>query len=320
MIERSTEQYSLGRVDAAAGQSGRRYAVLSITAALVTIGFKLWAWLVTGSVGLLSDAAESFINLAAAIVALWALHFAARPPDDEHAYGHSKAEYFSSGLESALILVAALSIGATAWGRLQAPQPLENVGLGIAASLAATLVNGGVAAVLLRAGRRLNSIALSTGAHHLLTDVYTSIGIILAVLLVPLTGWLVLDPLIAFAVAANIVWAGVRLLRDTASGLLDRALPQEEQRIITRILSEHSERGIMFHAVRTRVAGQRRFVSLHVLVPGNWSVQRGHALCEEIEGEIIGALPKTTIFTHLEPLEDPASWQDQELDRLMSGR
>jgi len=290
--------------------------VLSIAAAVFTIGLKLGAYYLTGSVGLFSDAAESVVNLVAAVAALWALTFAVRPPDEEHAFGHSKAEYFSSGLESALIIIAAAWIGTTAWGRLMDPQPLENVGLGLSITLCAAALNGVVALVLLRAGRRLRSITLRADAQHLLTDVWTSVGVVLGVVMVQLTGWLVLDPVIGLAVAANIVWTGFRLLRDTAEGLLDRALPPGEQELISGVLSRYENQGIRFHALRTRAAGQRRFVSMHVLVPGRWTVKRGHDLSERIEGELANALQgNTTFFIHIEPSEDPASFEDQNLDR-----
>lgn len=297
-------------------KSARSYAVLSIGAAILTIALKFGAYRLTSSVGLLSDALESGVNLVAALVAFWALGFAAKPPDTTHAYGHSKAEYFSSGLEGALILVAAASIAVAAWERLFHPAPLEQLGVGLGLSLVATAVNGGIALVLLRAGRRLRSITLRADAHHLLTDVWTSVGVVLGLLLVKLTGWLVLDPIIALLVAVNIVWTGVKLLRETGSGLLDAALPAAEQQIITDILSPYDSRGIQFHALRTRVAGSRRFVSFHVIVPGEWTVQRGHDLCEEIELAIAKALPDTHVMTHLEPLEDPVSWDDRSLDRL----
>ena len=300
------------------GRSARFYAVLSIVAAVTTIGLKFGAYLLTGSVGLFSDAAESVVNLVAAVTALWALTLAARPPDEEHAFGHDKAEYFSSGLESALVLIAAALIAATAIPRLFDPQPLENVGVGLGVTLVASAVNGGVALVLLRAGRRLRSITLEADARHLLTDVWTSVGVVLGVVLVGLTGWLVLDPLIALLVAANIVSTGVRLLRDTGQGLLDRALPGEDQAKIQKVLVRHEERGIRFHAVRTRAAGQRRFVSMHVLVPGGWTVKRGHDLAEEIENDIARELPQSTFFVHVEPAEDPASFADQALDRERS--
>jgi len=295
--------------------SARRYAVLSIAAAVITIGLKLGAYLLTGSVGLFSDAAESLVNLVAAVAALWALIYAARPPDEEHAFGHNKAEYFSSGLESALILVAAVWIGLTAWDRLMDPQPLQNVGLGLGVTLVASAINGGVALVILRAGRRLRSITLRADAHHLLTDVWTSLGVVLGIVTVQLTGWLVLDPLIALLVTANILWTGVRLLRDTAQGLLDPALPLEDRKAITEVLSRYERQGIRFHALRTRASGPRRFISMHVLVPGEWTVQRGHDLSEQIERELAAVLPQSTFFIHIEPSEDPASFADQTLDR-----
>lgn len=297
------------------GWSARHYAAFSVVVAVVTISLKLGAYLLTGSVGLFSDAAESVVNLVAAVAALWALTLAARPPDEEHAFGHNKAEYFSSGLESALIIVAAGWIGWTAWGRLMDPQPLENVGIGLGITLLATAVNGGAALVILRAGRRLRSITLRTDAHHLLTDVWTSLGVIVGVAAVALTGRLVLDPLIALIVAANIVWTGVRLFRDTLQGLLDRALPAEDLQTISEILAQYEREGIEFHAVRTRSAGQRRFISMHVLVPGRWSVQKGHDLSEAIEASLREKLPGSTFFIHIEPSEDPASFEDVDLDR-----
>jgi cation diffusion facilitator family transporter len=304
-----------GAAPAGIWSSARSYAVLSIVAAVLTIALKLAAYLLTGSVGLFSDAAESVVNLVAAVAALWALIYAARPPDEEHAFGHSKAEYFSSGLESALIIIAAVWIGITAWERLIDPQPLQNVGLGLSMTLVAAGINGGVALVILRAGRRLRSITLRTDAHHLLTDVWTSLGVVLGVALGQLTGWLVLDPLIGLLVAANIVRIGIRLLRDTASGLLDRALPPEDREAISKVLSRYEQRGIRFHALRTRASGQRRFISMHVLVPGRWTVQQGHDLSEGIERELAAALPQSTFFIHIEPSEDPASFADQSLDR-----
>jgi cation diffusion facilitator family transporter len=319
MTEQSPATISIRREHGQTGvpeRPARFYAVLSVVAAVLTIGLKLGAYLLTGSVGLLSDAAESVINLVAAVAAVWLLTVAARPPDEEHAYGHTKAEYFASGLESALILVAAAGIVWVAVGRLLQPAPLENVGIGLAVSLVATAINGGVGVVLLRAGRRLRSITLTADAQHLLTDVWTSLGVAAGVALVGLTGWLVLDPLVALLMAANIVRIGIRLLSDSAHGLLDTALPGEDQEVIANVLSKYEAQGIQFHALRTRGAGQRRFISLHLLVPGAWSVQRGHALCEQIEKDIIDALPMSTVFTHLEPLDDPVSWADQELDRV----
>ncbi|MEJ6480238.1 cation diffusion facilitator family transporter [Nostoc punctiforme UO1] len=297
------------------GRTVRSYAFLSIGAAVVTIALKFGAYLLTGSVGLLSDAIESCVNLAAALIALWAVTYAAKPADAEHTFGHSKAEYFSSGAEGALIIVAAISIGVEAWGRLLHPEAIAQVGLGLALSMLATAVNGGVAFVLLKAGRRLRSITLRADAHHLFTDVWTSGGVIVGIFLVQVTGWLVLDPIIALLVAVNIVWTGFRLLRESFFGLLDTALPIEEIETIRVILRKYERQGIQFHAMRSRIAGTRRFISFHVLVPGVWTVQQGHDLCEAIELSIIQALPKSSITTHLEPLEDPVSWDDQELER-----
>jgi cation diffusion facilitator family transporter len=297
------------------GASPRSYAVLSIAAAVVTIVLKVTAYRLTGSVGLLSDAAESSVNLVAAVVAFWALSVAARPPDEEHAFGHSKAEYFASGVEGAMILGAAAAIAVTAWKRLLAPQRLEQVWLGLGISLVAAAVNGAVALVLLSAGRRLRSITLKADGHHLLTDVWTSAGVVAGVTLVQATGWLRLDPLVAFAVAASIVWSGWRLIRETGLGLLDTALPAEDCRVIADTLAPYQKTGVVIHALATRAAGARRFVSMHVLVPGAWSVQQGHDLCEKIEASVRDALPQTTVFTHLEPREDPVSWDDRSLDR-----
>lgn len=295
----------------------RRFAWLSIAAAGTTIGLKAAAYLLTGSVGLLSDALESGVNLAAALMALAMLTIASRPPDEQHAFGHSKAEYFASVVEGALILVAAGSIAWTAWGRLFEPQPIEQVGLGLAVSTAASLVNLGVAQILLRVGKRYDSITLEADAHHLMTDVWTSIGVLAAVGLVALTGWLILDPLIALVVAANIVWTGVQLIGRSGMGLLDTAIPAEERAALQRVLDQHSHASadVQFHALRTRQAGARRFISFHVLVPGAWTIQQGHTLLEVIEAEVCRVVPNSTVFTHIEPLEDERAWNDTELDR-----
>lgn len=297
-------------------RSPRSYTLLSVGAAISTMAIKTVAWRLTGSVGLFSDALESLVNLGAALGAFWALTLAARPADREHNYGHFKAEYFSSGLESALIVLAALLILQSAFGRLLNPQPLEQVGLGLMLSLLATGLNGLVAVLLLRAGRRFDSITLRADGQHLLTDVWTSLGVVLSLVLVPLTGLTVLDPLVAIAVALNILFTGWQLLRETASGLMDRSLPEPEQQRLTRLLAarsgsaERSGEPVAFHAVRTRVAGSRRFVTLHVLVPGHWSVQRGHDFCSALEHDIAVAVPRSHVFTHLEPIEDPSAWND----------
>lgn len=291
--------------------SPRHYMLLSTAAAVATIVLKTLAWRLTGSVGLLSDAMESGVNLIAAIGAFWALTLAAKPADRKHHYGHFKAEYFSSGLESVLIVVAALAIIHTAIARLQQPQPLEQLGIGLAISLVATALNGLVAWVLFKAARRFDSITLRADAHHLLTDVWTSAGVVIGIGLVKLTGLTILDPLIAIAVAVNIVFTGWKLLHETASGLLDQALPDHEQRVLENLLASHETEDIRFHALRTRVAGSRRFVSFHVLVPGHWTVQAGHELCEQLEHQVSATLTRTHVLTHLEPIEDPKSWNDQ---------
>ncbi len=300
---------------AGSGWDARSYALLSVAAALATISLKFGAYLLTGSVGLFSDAAESVVNLFAAGAAVWALSVASRPADEEHAYGHGKVEYFASGLESALIIVAAAWIGFTAFDRLLDPQPLEQIPLGLSLTLIAAAINGGVALVILRAGKRLRSITLEADARHLFTDVWTSLGVVVGIAAAQITGWLVLDPLIALLVAANIVWTGTRLLRDTAGGLLDEALPNDDQANISKILSKYENGHVHFHALRTRQSGHRRFVSMHVLVPGEWSVKRGHDLSEEIDKDLRETLPGSTVFIHIEPTEDPASFEDVGLDR-----
>jgi cation diffusion facilitator family transporter len=293
--------------------TARAYAALSIGAALLTIGLKYEAYRLTNSVGLLSDALESIVNLVAAIAAFWALTYAAKPPDADHTFGHSKVEYFSSGLEGILILVAAGSIAVAAGERLFHPRPIEQVGLGLGLSLVATVLNGGVAWTLLKASRRLRSITLRADAHHLLTDVWTSVGVVVGIGLVQLTGWLVLDPIVALLVAANIVWTGINLLRETGLGLLDTAIPKADQETIAHIMAAYQPQGIQYHALRSRVSGARSFITFHVLVPGAWTVQRGHDICQAIEQAIEQALPGSDVVTHLEPLEDPKSWDAEKV-------
>jgi len=292
-----------------------RYAWISIGAALLTITLKGIAYFLTGSVGLLSDALESFVNLAGGLMLLAMLSIASRPADEEHAYGHTKAEYFSSGAEGALILLAAAGIFVTAIQRLLNPQPLEQIGIGLLISIIATLINFIAAYYLLKVGKRENAIALEANAHHLLTDVWTTIGVLIGVGLVSLTGWLRLDPIIALIVGANIVWSGIKLVRRSVYGLMDTALPEPEQNLIRGILDKYGSEEVQFHALRTRQSGRRRFVSFHVLVPGNWTIQAGHQMLEKIEIEIQQALENITVFTHLEPLDDPISWDDIHLDR-----
>ena len=292
-----------------------RFAWLSIAAALLTIELKTAAYLITGSVGLLSDAIESVVNLIGGIMALAMLTVAARPADEDHAYGHSKAEYFSSGVEGAMILVAAISIGVTAIPRLITPKPLQEIGVGLAVSAVASLINFAVAILLLRVGHKHNSITLEANARHLLTDVWTSVGVIVAVGLVALTNWQWLDPVVALLVAANIVWTGTSIVRRSISGLMDTVLSGEDVETVRKVLQGYEAEGAQFHALRTRQSGARKFVSVHVLVPGSWTVNRGHELLERIEGDIRRALPDTVVFTHLESLDDPTSWDDEPLER-----
>ncbi len=292
-----------------------RYAWLSIAAALVTIGLKSLAYLLTGSVGLLSDAVESVVNLVAAGMALAMLIVAARPADEGHPYGHSKAEYFASSVEGILILVAALSIGVAAVQRIRTPRPLEQPGIGLAIATLASLINWAVARVLLHAGKTNDSITLEADARHLMTDVWTSVGVVVGIGAVALTDWEVLDPLVALAVAVNIVRTGFHLMRQSVAGLMDAALPADEHEKLMAVLEKYKEQGIQFHAIRTRQAAGRRFVSVHVLVPGRWTTHKGHHVVEDIETDIRAVLPGVIIFSHMEPVDDPLSFQDIEIDR-----
>ena len=297
----------------------RWYAVLSVLAALLTIGLKAGAYLLTGSVGLLSDALESFVNLIAALVALLALSVAARPADEEHAYGHTKAEYFSSGFEGALIVVAAASIAVLAVNRLIDPRAIEEPSLGLLITGIASVINLIVARILSKAGRRYESITLEADAQHLMADVWTSLGVIVGVAAAAITGWHRLDAIVAIAVALNVLFAGYRLLRRSMHGLLDTSLPEQTLATIKQILESHTSAGVRYHALRTRQAGARRFISFHILVPGSWTVQRGHDLLEEIEERVREAVPRSVVDTHLEPIEDPVSWEDTRLERPAPG-
>jgi cation diffusion facilitator family transporter len=293
-----------------------RYAWLSIAAAIATIALKTLAWWLTGSVGLLSDALESIVNLVAALLALTMLRVAASPPDENHPYGFSKAEYFAAGIEGALIVLAAAGILASAIPRLIEPQPLQAPVLGLVLSAAASGINLAVGMLLIRVGRKQHSIALEADGHHLITDVWTSAGVIAGVALVVLTGWLRLDPLVALAVAVHIVWIGLRLMRRSWKGLLDAAISTQDTGEVTKLFTEYSKRyGVSFHALRTRQAGARRFISFHFLVPDAWSVAQAHQLSEEIEARIRSMVPNAAVDTHIEPISHPSSYDDQELDR-----
>src|SRR5690606_28611072 len=291
-----------------------RYIWLSIAAAVATISLKAGAYLYTGSVGLLSDALESIINLIAAVFALWMLTVASRPPDEGHNFGHTKAEYFSGALEGSLIGMAAISIAWAAIERILTPRPIENINLGIAISAIASVINLVVGQILIRRGREHRSITLQADGRHLMTDVYTSIGVIAAVVLVGFTGWLILDPLIALAVAVNILRTGYHVVKESAVGLMDASASDEDMSKIVGVLDDYKEKlGIDYHALRTRVAGPRIFVSAHVLMPDEWTIQRGHELAEEIESALRDAVPGVVVSTHMEPLDDPLSMADMDL-------
>ena len=297
-------------------RSLERYALMSVAAALATMALKTLAWHFTGSVGLLSDALESSINLAAALLALSMLRLAAAPPDAAHPYGRFKAEYFASGIEGALIVVAAASIVYSAVPRLLAPQPIEAPLLGILLSAAASAINLGGGLLLISVGRKRHSIALEADGHHLISDVWTSAGVIAGVMLVAATGWHIVDPLVAIAVAVHIVWTGVMLMRRSFSGLLDAAIPEGERAEIEKIFAEYRRRyGVDFHALLTRQAGARRFISFHLLVPDAWPVDRAHQLSEEVEERIRELIPNVITLSHIEPISQPASYDDIKLDR-----
>ncbi len=292
-----------------------RYIWFSITAAIVTIILKTGAWYLTGSVGLLSDAIESFINLAAALTALGMLKISILPPDKNHEFGHGKAEYFSSLIEGVLIMVASAGIAYTAIERLINPKPIEQLGIGLLISLIASGINFTVAGVLLRAGKKFRSITLEADAHHLMTDVWTSVAVIGGVGAVGLTGWLRLDSIVAIAVALNILWTAYVIIRRSVEGLMDASLSTQELATIESVLAEYRKKGIQFHALLTRQGASRRFVSFHVLVPGNMTVHDAHHIAENIEKDIRGALSDTVVFTHVEPVDDEISLDDIEIDR-----
>lgn len=294
----------------------KKFIYLAIAAAVATIALKLLAYFLTGSVGLFSDALESGVNLVAAIVALFMISLAEKPADEQHAYGHSKAEYFSSAIEGGLILLAAFSIIWSAIPRLINPQPLENVGIGLLVSIGASAINLVVGLILIRNGRKKNSITLEADGKHLMTDVYTSVGVLIGIGIVKLTGWLVLDAVVAIGVGLNIIWTGYQLMRTSALGLLDSSIPVPEQIKIIEALDQYKSQNLTYHSLMTRQAGRRKFVALHILLPGQLTIQEGHDMVEMIEKTIRGLFDSpVTVFTHLEPVEDPVSMEDIGIDR-----
>ncbi|MGI8670851.1 MAG: cation diffusion facilitator family transporter [Aridibacter sp.] len=292
------------------------YAWLSIAAAVVTIGLKVSVYFYTNSVSFLSDALESFINLAAAILALWMIKVAERPPDDDHEFGHDKAEYFSSGIEGTLIFLAAIGIIVAAIPRLFSPEPITNIGIGLAISFVAALINLAVGQILIKVGKENDSIVLEADGHHLMADVWTSVGIFVAIGIVALTDWFILDPIIALVVALSIGWTGYKLIRRSVLGLMDTVIDIDSANKAMEVLNSYKEEiGIDYHAFRTRKSGARKFIYFHLLVPDEWTVKKGHDLAEEIELKILQKIPHSAVFVHLEPLEDPTSFKDIELFR-----
>lgn len=280
----------------------RHYFWLSTVAAVFTIALKTIAWWLTDSVGLLSDALESLVNLAGATFALWMITIAKAPPDADHPLGHGKAEYFSSGFEGLMIFAAAVAIIWFAVQRLFAPHPLHTIGLGLAFSVASSAINLFVALAMQRAAVRFRSMALEGGAKHLITDVWTTVGVIAGVLLVTLTGWLWLDPVVAILVGLHILHEGGKLIRTSADGLMDTALPAETVAMIESALNTYAVHGVSHTNLRTRRAGAESFVYVDVLVPPTWTIVRTHDLLDEIEAAIHKAVPEARVMTHPEPL------------------
>ncbi len=291
------------------------YAWWSIVAALLTLALKMAAWKLTGSVGLLSDALESIVNVIASFIALATVWVSARPADEDHAYGHTKVEYFASGLEGGLIMIAAIGIGYSAVDRIMHKQVLEALTSGILLSIVATVINLLTARMLLRVGKARRSVALEADGKHLMTDVWTSVAVIAAMGLVAVSGWHWLDPLLGFALALHIIVIGLKLVRDALMGLMDTGLPAEEMEVIKNILAKYASEGMQYHALGTRQAGAWRFMTVHLLVPGDWTVQRGHELAERVEEELRTSLERLHVLTHIEPIEDPVSWEDVQIER-----
>ena len=305
-IGRQTEIYARSAVTTEVDRTQvllERFIGLSIATAVATLAFKAIAAWVTGSVGLASDALESTVNLVAALVAFWALRLSARPADHNHDFGHGKAEYVSAGVEGAMIFVAAVTIVISAVGRLIHPEPIEQTGIGLLLSTVASLLNLGTGLLLIRAGKKHRSMTLVADGKHLMTDVWTSAGVLVAVGLVALTGWYILDPIIAIAVAINILFTGYKLVRGSIVGLLDATLPPEEVATIKSALDAlvADEDGVEIDTVQTRESGRQRFVNVTALVPGNWTVDHGHDFADAVEAAIDSELPGTSTFVHIEP-------------------
>jgi cation diffusion facilitator family transporter len=283
---------------------------ISIAASVATIVLKSWAYVITGSIGLFSDAIESFINLAAGIMALIMLYISAAPPDRKHPFGHNKAEYFSSVTEGILILIAAIAIGVAAIERLLVPQPIGELGTGLLISAAASMINLVVGMILVAGGKKYRSIILEADGKHLLTDVWTTAGVLVALMLVNVTGWIILDPIIAIIVAMNIVYTGIKLIIRSVSGLMDSSLSDEDETRIRSILDTYGSNGLKYHSLYTRMAASKNFIYLHLLMPGDWPIDRGHEMTKAVEHKIHAQIENSEIFIHMEPLDDPDSFDD----------
>jgi len=295
--------------------SSQNLAGVSIGASVLTIILKLGAFALTNSVSLLSDALESLVNLLAATITFFMVRLAHKPADESHPYGHSKAEYISSTAEGMFIIIAAGAIIFTAVQRLLNPSPLEAPGLGLLFSIAASLINLIVGLTLIKNGKKRNSLALEADGHHLMTDVYTTVGVLIGLAIVYMTKLYILDPIIAIIVGLNIIFAGFSIIQKSFSGFMDSAIDRGYIKYINTVFEEYTIKKIVFHGLRTRRSGSRNFITFHVLVPGIWTVQNAHSLVEEIEKKLRDTIPNSTIDTHIEPLEDPVSWADTELDR-----
>jgi cation diffusion facilitator family transporter len=292
-----------------------KYAWLSVGTAVLTISIKYVAYLITGSAGLFSDALEGIVNLIAALVVLTTLKIVEQPPDETHPYGHDKAEYFSSGIEGTLIVIASLTILYTSIQHLLNPAPLEQVGLGLILALVASGINFVVGQLLIRTGKKYDSISIEADGKHLMSDVWTSVGVVVGVGIAGITGLEWLDPVVAIVVGLKIGWEGILIFRRSSQGLMDTAIDPKEKTVIETVLNTYCQDGIEWHALRTRQSGSRRFISVHILVPGDWTVQKGHDLLENIETDIRSQINHCSVFTHVEPIEDPRAFVDQSLVR-----
>lgn len=295
-----------------------KWGWLSIGAACIALTLKFGAYFLTGSVGLLSDAVESLVNLVAAVTALFALWYSTRPVDRSHNYGHQKIEFFSAAIEGALILVAAVTIIWYSIQRLLTPQPIEKVGLGLAVALVATLVNFVLARAMLRVARQHESVVLDADGKHLMTDVWTTAGVIAALIIASITGWDWVDPVVGLLVAVNIIRIGIQLLRGSFDGLMDRAIPAAEEHEVRLAIEQTIPYDVTYHALRTRRAGSHRVIDLHLLVPGAERVRDAHLLAKRVEGAIARVYPGTETIIHVEPLEDPDAWLDSDLIEIES--